>query len=416
MTLIQLGFSALAAAGLLGFAVIMGITGLVELINGGFNSANATAQFMMAYSLGLMGLLCLPSVWISALRLMNKTPSGFMGLGGLFGKRDIPKKGWEAYGMVSVLMILVLPPTLLVGHLVSQHDTIAWLLLPPLNLLATGLPVLWLALLGMRKLSGGSAQRRWGVFTVSLTYAPLLIMVIEMVMMVAAGLVGLAWLSTQPEKLNELMNLLQQLRSMPTPDPEMVMEFFTPYLNEPFVVFGLIVLAAVFVPIVEELLKPLGVWLLAWKKFTPAQGWVAGVISGAGFALFENLGNTSGGGPEWAMVTASRITAALLHMLTTGLVGWAIVSIWTERRYLRFIAVYALAITIHGLWNGLAILGSTTIPFNLPIPDTPELPANSVAAVIGLFTLGFFNFGLYLWMNRSLRPKADVPGADLIAQ
>jgi RsiW-degrading membrane proteinase PrsW (M82 family) len=416
MTFVQLGFSALAAAGLLAFAVVLGLVGLVDLVNSGFNSANATAQFMMAYSLGLMGLLCLPSVGISALRLMHKAPSDFPGLAGLFGRHASPEKRWDAFSVVTVLMIFVLPPTLVIGHLVAQNNAIAWLLLPPLNLLATGLPVLWLALLGMRKLSGGSAQRRWGVFTVGVAYAPVLILVVEMVLIVAAGLVGLAWLSTQPEKLNELMDFLQQLRSMPSPDPEVILEFVEPYLNEPVVVFGLVVLASIFVPLIEELFKPLGVWLLAWKKLTPAQGWVAGVISGAGFALFENLGNTSGGGEEWALVTISRVTAALLHMLTSGLVGWAIASAWTERRYLRFVAVFALAVTIHGLWNGLAIIGSTTIPFNLPIPSTPELPANGVAAVIGLVVLGFLNFGLYLWMNRRLRPKADVPVADLITQ
>jgi RsiW-degrading membrane proteinase PrsW (M82 family) len=392
----------------------MGLVGLVDLFNSGFDSASATAQFMMASSLGLMGLLCLPSVWLSALRLMHKAPPGLPGLVESGGKGASRWKRWDAFSVVTLLMIFVLPLTLVIGHLVAQNNSLAWLLLPPLNLLATGLPVLWLVLLGTRKLSGGSAQRRWGVFTVALAYAPVLILVLEMVVMVAAGLVGLAWLSSQPEKLNELMELFQQFRAVPSPDPAVILEYAEPYLNEPVVVFGLLVLASVFVPIIEELFKPLGVWLLAWKKLTPAQGWVAGVISGAGFALFENLGNTSGGGEEWALVTTSRITAALLHMLTSGLMGWAIAGLWTERRYLRFAAVFALAVTIHGLWNGLAIIGSTTIPFNLPIPDSPELPANGVAAVIGLVILGLVNFGLYLWMNRALRPTPDAPAADLV--
>jgi RsiW-degrading membrane proteinase PrsW (M82 family) len=368
---------------------------------------------MMAYSLGLMGLLCLPSVWISAQRLMKKDQPGLV-REGWFGKSGSPGRRLDAFGIVTILVIFVLPPMLVLGHLVAQNDRVAWLLLPPINLLATGLPVLWLALLGMRKLSGGSAQRRWGVFTVSLAYAPTLILVIEMVLIVIAGFAGLVWLSTQPEKTNELMEMLQQLRSMPTPDPEVILEYAQPYLNEPVVVIGLVVLGSVFVPLIEELFKPLGVWLLAWKKLTPAQGWVLGVISGAGFALFENLGNTSGGGEEWALVTTSRITAALLHMLTSGLMGWAIAYAWTERRYLRLGAIFALAVTIHGLWNGLAIIGSIAIPFNLQVPGATELPVNGMVAVIGLLALGIFNFALYLAMNRALRPKEETAGADLI--
>ena len=414
MSFLQLGFSALAAALLLALAVFLGLTGAVDLFTNGLASPQAAQTLLEAYSLGLIGLLCLPSGWTALMQLLKKPDSALQSTTALWSRIGLAGQRWDAFRVVTLLLIAGLPTSLLLGHLAEQNTKIAWLVLPPLNLVATGLPVLWLALLGIRKLEGGSAQQRWGVLACGLALGPLVILLAEIALLIVAGVLVLAYLSTRPELMSELLDLARRIRSLPSPDQEALLRLLEPYLSRPAVIAGLFLFASVFVPMIEELLKPIGVWLLSWKKLTPAQGFVAGILSGAGFALFENLGNTSGAGDQWALVTAGRIPAALLHMLTSGMMGWGLASAWSSGRYLKLGAIYAAAITIHGLWNGMAILGAATVPVSQPVAVTPELPANGIASVIGLIILCIFNLILFLLINRALRPKPELQAPELI--
>ena len=119
------------------------------------------------------------------------------------------------------------------------------------------------------------------------------------------------------------------------PDTQSIINHLLPLVLNPVVIFLGFATISVLVPIIEESFKPLGVWFLSGQKITPAQGFGFGVLSGAAFGLFENLGNTSGAGTGWALLTTSRISTLLLHSFTAGLVGWALASAWTQRRFLR---------------------------------------------------------------------------------
>jgi RsiW-degrading membrane proteinase PrsW (M82 family) len=111
---------------------------------------------------------------------------------------------------------------------------------------------------------------------------------------------------------------------------------------------------AVLVPAIEEIFKPVGVWLFA-GKLSPAQGLTLGALSGAGYGLIETVGVTTQTS-EWASLLFSRIGTGLLHITTSALMGAAIVLAWRERRYLRLLGTYLLAMLLHGLWNSLAII------------------------------------------------------------
>lgn len=392
------------------------VGGVIDLFTNGLDSASAVQSFMLAYSMGLMGLLCLPSVWTAFQRLRNKTGTAPAEVTSLWSRVFPTRPGWDAFRTVTMTLIVVLPLTLALGHLASQSGELAWLLLPPLNLLATGLPVLWLALLGMRGLNGGSPQRRWGVLAAAVSVGPLFILLLELVLLFVGLVIAGVYLSSQPGLLRQLQELLSQFRTIPPPDQEQMLHMLEPYLKTPGVMLAVFLMFAVFAPLIEELFKPIGVWLLAGKKITPAQGFVAGLLSGAGFALFENLGNTSGAGSQWALVILSRIPAALLHMLTSGLVGWALASAWTSRRYVKLALTFALAVAIHGLWNGLAVLGAVAIPFDQPLDLTAQLPPAGIAMVGGLVALAVFNFLLYVSLNRTLRRKEVPPASELAVQ
>jgi hypothetical protein len=170
------------------------------------------------------------------------------------------------------------------------------------------------------------------------------------------------------------------------------------------------VFTAVIVPLIEEALKPAGVWLLAGRRLTPAAGFAAGVLSGTGYALIESLLLSSGSGEDWAFLVFARIGTGTIHILTTGLVGWALALAWGENRYLRLGAVYLLAVSIHGLWNSLTLVTAFT---NLTPAHTQLLSNSSIArlsqfAPYALVGIAGVSFLALIVCNRLLSRPATV--------
>jgi RsiW-degrading membrane proteinase PrsW (M82 family) len=294
-----------------------------------------------------------------------------------------------------------LPLVLVTGNLVAQEGQVTWLILPFLNLLATGLPVLWLALMSQRGLPGISPQRTWGLFTSGMALAPIFVIVTELAAMALIIIAVGVWISSQPGLEHELIFLVQRLRSAPT--EEAILRILSPYLARPGVwIIGLFY-AAVIVPILEEIIKPIGMWLLAGRRLTPADGFVAGMLSGAGFAFFENLGFTSLTGADWAVIAITRIATATLHMFISGLFGYALVCAWRQGQFLRLGIAFSISVALHGLWNGLAAFGLTASS----LPQTVSMPAPlsqwGYAALVGQGVLAVIGFILLVGSNRLLR-------------
>jgi RsiW-degrading membrane proteinase PrsW (M82 family) len=172
----------------------------------------------------------------------------------------------------------------------------------------------------------------------------------------------------------------------------------------------------------EEALKPIGVWFLVKRHLTPAEGFSAGLLSGAGFALVESLGYTSSGGQAWLSTVLLRTPTALMHITACGLTGWGIAKAISLRQSRWLFTGYGSAVAIHGLWNGLTITSAGIV---LIYPD--QISAQIVAglALIGMILLFGFAFLLLILFNRRLRiqaahaiiPLYPVPGLnpDLIS-
>jgi hypothetical protein len=210
------------------------------------------------------------------------------------------------------------------------------------------------------------------------------------------------YIASQPELLEKLMSLAETLQEAP-PSPEDLVQDFGSYLVRPAVIFAALVFGAVIVPLIEELFKPIGVWLLARRKLRPAAGFAAGALSGAGYALFESLALTSGG-QEWPALMVARIGTAAVHILTTAITGWALVQAWRYRRYLLLGLAYLTSVAIHGLWNGLTIYSAFAslaqmqgLPADLPVPA-----GLAMAAPVGLLLIGIACLGALILINRKL--------------
>lgn len=386
------------------------VVGLVQLFQPASPNSVATQSFLLAAGLGMSGTLILPSAWYATRRLFGWGASKKNGL--LTKLSPTNSRSWL---IITVTCIALLLLALLLGNFISRNDRLGWLL-APLHMLAIGIPVLWLALLGLRGLPHHSFQRSWGLFASGLVIGPSLILVIELSVFVVAIILWAVWVTSQPSLAAEITDLTERLQYAP-PNEETILRILGPYLMRPGTWLATLLMVAGIVPMIEETFKPIGLWFLAKHGLTPAEGFAAGVLSGAGFALFENLGNASMGGEGWSALVTVRIATALLHMLTTGLTGWALVSAWNEKRYLRLGLTYGLAITLHGLWNGMAILsiGAMQLPEPLVFPES--LRAFGIAAIVGLVILVVVNAAAYAGINRYLRrnlPSAQpAPAPDL---
>ena len=57
---------------------------------------------------------------------------------------------------------------------------------------------------------------------------------------------------------------------------EVILKLLAPYISNPLVIATVIGYIALIVPLIEELFKPLAVWIFARKIESPAQGFAMG--------------------------------------------------------------------------------------------------------------------------------------------
>ncbi|HEX9030174.1 MAG TPA: PrsW family glutamic-type intramembrane protease, partial [Anaerolineales bacterium] len=262
--------------------------------------------------------------------------------------------------------------------------------------------------LGRWQLSAGSQQRSWGIFSAGLVLGPAIILVLEILAGAVIVLLGILYISLRPD-LQQQMALLGERINAAGNSPDAILKLLEPYLFNPLVLLITFAFLSGVVPLIEEALKPIGVWLVAGSHLTAAQGFAAGLISGSGYALFENLA-LSNTGSDWTVTLIGRIGTGLLHITTAGLTGWALVTAINQRRYLRLGAVYLLAVLIHGLWNALALVSAAS---GLDLTGTGSLGVRyadlarlSQWATVGLSLLVVVIFLILMAFNRSMRRQA----------
>jgi hypothetical protein len=380
----QFALSVIGATILLGIAFSIATVGIIWQFDQGTKAETATSLLLLAAGLGMSGILLLPSAVYSFLHLIRKA--------------DLQNR--SVFSVRPTILIFALPLVLLAGYLVSRNSQWAWLLLPPLQVIAVGLPILWLVYLGRRGLPAGSLQRAWGVFGSGLALSPLLIMLAEIGAFIGFLIFGFIYLMGRPELGVELSTLVERLVQAP-PNPEIYQRILSLYLMQPGIIFSAFLFIAVIVPLIEEALKPVGVWLLAGRNLTPGAGFVAGTLSGAGYALFESLANTSGAG-DWTVIATARIGTGVIHILTAGLTGWGLASAWREENYLRLGAAYSIAVLLHGLWNALTLLASGAQLFGTEF-KTPFVNNLATIAPLALAILALTGFAILLGANRILK-------------
>ncbi len=390
LILIVLGLS---AALMFLISASAGISSLIGLFSDG---ADPAGGMIGAVAFGFEMLVLLISSWFVFQKTLGREHA------------DLPFKfpfvDWHI-----LLVIGLAGVSVLVGGVVAYTEItwLTWLALPVLTVFVIVPPLLLFLGLGARGIEFGSRWRVFGILGIAMTIAPVIMIVLEVVVLIGIIALGAVVIAVrQPELIQELISLSKILNQESNPD--VALNLLAPYLSNAGVIAVLIGYIGFIVPLIEELLKPLGVWLFARKIESPAQGFALGMLSGAAFALVESLNASGTGSAEWPVIVSVRAGTSLLHMMASGLVGWGIVSAFREKRYLRLPAAYFCAAAIHGLWNSCAVgAGLSAVGESIGKPEW--LAAYIPSMFAGMLVLGIGMFVVLIASNRKLNSTPLLP-------
>lgn len=296
------------------------------------------SPYLFAAGLGAMGALMVPSAIHAARDLFGSGP---------------PRQLRE--GQFAWISYLALLP-LLLGIWIQNGPEWARGFLPVAHVLANTAGIFFLLHIAHRRTPAMRAGRFWGAFASGLGLTPLVTFFLEMLILIGIGLVWILLVGLMPGVRQELLDLvsIMQTSSVSPGELQLALDRFA---AAPGVLFTLFAYVAFLIPLVEELLKPAAVWLLARRKLDPWEGFLIGATSGAGYALFENL--TIGAAADvWAFVTITRLGTAAVHIFTAGLTGWGLASAFADKKAGRAAGAFIWAVALHGVWNGLNILSA----------------------------------------------------------
>ena len=121
-------------------------------------------------------------------------------------------------------------------------------------------------------------------------------------------------------------------------------------------------LVSVVAPIVEELLKPIGLLFVMKRLRTPYEGVLYGVACGMGFAIIENMLYELyiliwHGSGAWTINAFVRgIGSTVLHAVGPAAVGFAVAyANQMEKSMTKYVGLaYIFGVVMHGLWNWIA--------------------------------------------------------------
>ena len=379
---------------LTGFLVLFGISALP-----GLKTRDPLTFLILAGGVFALGILLFPGLYFNLRKLFNQPDLHF----------DLPR-------LDDRILIPTLVTTWLLCLVLGQISTVnqisSAILLPVLNVFAVGLPILLYLRLSLRGLELPSARRAWSLLGASLIISPTLAFIFEALAVGLILLLFMAYANFIPGLQAALNSILRTFQTGSRSENE-TMRLAANLLFAPGVAFTAIGTFSVAVPLIEETLKPILIWPLINRIRRPVEGFVLGTLCGAAFALAENIGFTSTGSADWAINAATRATAALPHMLNSGLLGWALVSAWKEHRYGRLAKTFLAVILIHGTWNaislGLAMNGLADYVSNVPF-----YLQNSYPWVCAWVLLAIGAFGGLVFNNVQMRKlRASEPDENI---
>lgn len=362
------------------FAALLVVGGIAKL-SPELLPQDTLSIFNLSAGMLLQLVLCLPSLAYSGFRLFDRR----------LPVLAIPQKlGW--------ILVLAIPTVL--GMVFFSQTSLDWVLNPVLLFLSLLIPVIWILWWGGRGFMFRRPQRDWGVLAFSVILIPAFLIILELLILVVVFIAAGAAISTQPDVMQKLMELNTSFASGNLSSEESL-ELVRPFIQRPEVILSGLAIFSIVLPLLEELFKPAAVWVLLKKKPTPAEGWWAGMLAGAAFALAENI-SAVGSQTGWGIISiwVGRFGTTLLHMTTTALLGWALASAFQKKKFAPLAGTFLLAWLLHGVWNFFG-LAAALAP--LAVADGTSGSWISAGSVVVMVLLSILNLGILYRQNRALR-------------
>lgn len=400
----QLILSIIAGLGFWGMALTFALFGIAAYFvlpmgEAGNLSMNAASLILLAVSLFWMGALVLPSAYYAGKRLR--------------GEMQIPPPAVRPVSLIALAVSVgIIAFSLWLGNTFGKEAVFAAFILPFLHILAISLPIFWTAVLANSGIPRLKTPRMWGALAASLTLGPFIIMLLEITAMLMFSIVAVVVLLARPEWMREISQI--GLRLSYAVDQAGLEQIILPFLAKPAVILSLLFFVAVIVPLIEEAIKPIGVWLLLPAGLNGRQGFVIGLISGAGYALFESL-LLATASSDWVAIVIGRAATGVLHIANCGLVGWALAEAFGVKprpkgTLRRLWGAYLLAVMLHGLWNGLTVfsLWGTLVEKTAAEYPTWLIELGKIAPY-GLTLTALAAFCVLCYENFSMRRRLALP-------
>lgn len=344
-------------------------------------------------------------VWVAILLSLISIPSLVLSIRRL---ARLPMPARQSRSMLVSSSIAFLASIPFIYFIYSTPDLLGNPFLKVLfSFITVSIPLWWFIELGQNKLAKSSPQRFWGLINFQIFAGLPIIFLIEVILFIIALVLGGVWLANKHEFAPILMTLQTQIMVDPK-DMTAVINQISPLLQEPGVLAGLFFALVIVTPLVEEFLKPLALWFFIKSEWSEAEGFCAGLVCGAAFALVESVTAVVSLPQEnWTVLLIARVGTGLLHTITAGLTGWALVSAWKNHNFKRLAVTYLISMSIHGVWNFLALLSG--LGSNLELFNNPSITEFSKVAPWGMGLLFAGMLALLLFMNQRIRSTASFP-------
>ncbi len=327
-------------------------------------------------------------------------------MSGRFSRPWQPRRIW--------IGLVLLAGAILLGRWALGNSPLDLILLPGAHVLATALPPAIILALVARSLGSGALRRHLIAQVSSGAFLSVfLAMFAETLLIAGLAFAAILIVSALPggeQRLESLADLLESSTLLQDPGQ------LAGLARSPWLWAAALFVASVAIPVVEESLKTVGVGLMLYRKPARDEAYLWGLAGGAGFAMMESALNSLLGLSSWAVTVVMRIPAALMHCFTGALVGLAWHAAFVERRWKRALGLFAISVSLHGVWNALAI---TSGLLSLAEPSSSTLPAPGAALGAGLSAVLLpamaagiaVAFGVITRKLRPIRPAVPEPTA-----
>ena len=303
------------------------------------DSPSFVETLVLASALIFAGAALLPAVYFGIQKLRGKE---------IKPGSPRPLRIWEA-----VLILAVWIGVSFLAQGLFDIGILGWIA-PPFYLLAIALPVYLLVRLAIGGLDAGSRERFWGALGTGMAVGASAAVVIEMAILIV-GLIGVGvYLGLNPQLLSSFRYIADQLSSANNLDE--ILNAASPWLTSPWLILIGLFFFSVLTPLIEETCKSITPWLIFDRLNSPAQGFVVGALSGAGFGLLESLLASAAPDTGWASTLLVRGGSTMMHVMTASITGWGIATFRANKHFRFVIGAYALAMFMHSLWNACVVI------------------------------------------------------------